>query len=55
MKFTMMGFVVLGIVGLILAANEKTGPIVIFILVLMILLLVLSHYKQVSQTLFTKA
>lgn len=54
MKFTALGFVVLGVVGVFLATNEKTGTAVIFILLAMILLLLLANYKQVSGVLFTK-
>lgn len=50
--FTSAGFVVLGIAGLILAANDKTGPALLFVLVLMILLVLLSHYKEAEQVLF---
>ena len=50
--FTAVGFMVLGIIGIAMAANEKTGPFVIYILLIMILLVVLVHYKQVSGILF---
>lgn len=53
LKFTTVGFVMLGVLGLVLVANEKTGPAVIFVLVLMIALLVLSHYQQLSDAMFT--
>jgi uncharacterized membrane protein len=53
-SFTFAGLVVLGIVGLLLASNEKTYPAVLFVLVLMIVLLIVRNYKQAENVLLTK-
>ena len=53
-SFTFAGLVVLGIVGLLLASNEKTYPAVLFVLVLMIVLLIVRNYKQAENILLTK-
>ena len=53
-SFTAIGFLLLGIAGLVLAGNEKTGPIVIYILLLMILLILLINYKRITSVVFQK-
>ena len=54
-RFTFAGIIALGALGLLLAANDKTGPAVIFVLLLMILLLVVVNYRQTLSVFFTKS
>lgn len=53
MKFTLIGMLLLFFVGLMMAGNPKTAPIVLYVLALMILLLVLINYKQMETVLMT--
>lgn len=51
-RFTTLGFVAFGIVGLLLASNATTGPIVVWILILLIIAVILGNYQRIMSTFF---
>ena len=54
-RFTVLGVIGLIVVSLMLAADEKTGKFVIYVLLAMILLVVLVNYKRFLNLFFTGA
>ncbi|MHB1701490.1 MAG: hypothetical protein ACYCSN_15430 [Acidobacteriaceae bacterium] len=52
--FTAVGFLVLLLVGAVLAANKKTGSLVVWLLALVLLSMVLINYRNFTGALFTK-
>lgn len=54
-RFTVLGVIGLIVVSLMLAAGEKTGKFVIYVLLAMILLVVLVNYKRFLNLFFTGA
>ncbi len=53
-SFTAIGFLILLLVAAALAANKKTGPLVVWLLALILLALALINYKNFTGALFTK-
>lgn len=54
-KFTFAGLVALVILALVLASGEKTGPIVVYILAVLIVLVLVVNYRNTLAVFFTNA
>ena len=52
--FSTLGIVALIGIAVLLAANEKTGPAIVFLVAALILLVILVNYKQVMSVFFVK-
>ena len=55
MKFTFAGLVALVVLALVLASGEKTGPIIVYILVILIVLVLVVNYQNAVAVFFTNA